>query len=115
MILDFWQFFLLLVIFIPLAIIWIAAVFDLFKRHDISGIAKALWLLLVILLPVAGVVIYLIARPKPPEPSEELKVPYDQSVAQDLDQLSQLRDSGALNEDEYSHAKAGVLRNITLG
>jgi predicted membrane channel-forming protein YqfA (hemolysin III family) len=112
---DFWEFFLLLVVFIPLAIIWVAAVFDLFKRHDLSGVAKALWLLAVVLFPVVGVVAYLVFRPKEQVADQQLKVPYDQSVAQDLGQLQQLHQSGALSDDEYSHAKSSVLYDRTLG
>ena len=112
---DFWQFFLLLVVFIPLAIIWVAAIFDLFKRHDLSGVAKALWLLAIILLPVVGVVTYLIFRPKAPVPEGDLKTPYDQSVAQDLSQLQDLHQSGAIDDQEYAHAKSAVLYNRTTG
>ena len=112
---DFWEFFLLLVVFIPLAIIWIASVFDLFRRHDLSGLAKAGWLVLVIVLPLLGVVIYLIARPKAPAGTHETKVPYDQSVAQDLKDLDDLRQRGSISDDEYAHAKASVLGSRTLG
>jgi predicted membrane channel-forming protein YqfA (hemolysin III family) len=112
---DFWEFFLLLVVFIPLAIIWVAAVFDLFKRHDLSGVAKALWLLAIVLVPVVGVVVYLIFRPKAPVAGEPMKVPYDQSVAQDLSQLKDLHDKGAISDEEYGHAKSSVLYDRTLG
>lgn len=112
---DFWEFFLLLVVFIPLAIIWVAAVFDLFRRHDISGWAKAAWLVLVIVLPLIGVVIYLIARPSAPAETTERKVPYDDSVARDLRELDDLRKTGSISDDEFAVAKADVLRNRTLG
>ena len=111
---DFWEFFLLLVVFIPLAIIWVAAVFDLFKRDDLSGVAKALWLLAVVLVPIAGVVVYLIARPKPPATVTGTAGPSDQSVAQDLGQLKELHETGALTDDEYAHAKSSVLYGRTL-
>jgi predicted membrane channel-forming protein YqfA (hemolysin III family) len=112
---DFWEFFLLLVVFIPLAIIWVAAVFDLFKRHDLSGVAKALWLLAIVLFPVVGVVVYLIARPKPPATVVGTAGPSDQSVAQDLGQLQDLYQSGAITDDEYAHAKSSVLYGRTMG
>lgn len=44
-------------------VIWIGLLFsvfgDLFRRHDISGWAKAGWCLLTIVLPIVGVLIYL--------------------------------------------------------
>jgi hypothetical protein len=36
---------------------------DIFRRHDLSGGAKAGWILLIFLLPLLGILIYLIARP----------------------------------------------------
>lgn len=52
---------------------WVCAIFlfiwvvvDIFARLDIGGGAKAVWLLVVFFLPVIGIVIYLIARPRQP-------------------------------------------------
>src|SRR5271167_4095513 len=44
--------------------IWIAigVIFDIFRSHDLSGWGKAAWLLLIVILPFVGVLIYLIAR-----------------------------------------------------
>jgi hypothetical protein len=54
LIVAFW----VLVIF---AIIW--ALFDNFRRRDHGGLAKALWFLFIIFLPIIGVFVYLIVRP----------------------------------------------------
>ncbi len=47
-------------------VIWFVLLFrvigDLFRSHDIGGLAKTLWLILVLILPFLGVFIYLIAR-----------------------------------------------------
>jgi hypothetical protein len=49
-----------------LFIAWISCLFtifrDIFRSHDMSGVAKAGWTLLVVILPLIGVLIYLIAR-----------------------------------------------------
>ena len=37
---------------------------DVFRRPDISGVAKAGWTLFVIILPLFGVLIYMITRPR---------------------------------------------------
>ncbi len=44
--------------------IWIAitVLVDVFRRHDISGWAKAAWVVFVIVLPFLGVLVYLIAQ-----------------------------------------------------
>jgi hypothetical protein len=36
---------------------------DIFRRKDLSGSAKAGWVLLIFILPLFGILIYLIARP----------------------------------------------------
>jgi hypothetical protein len=47
-------------------ILWIMLLFwiigDIFRSHDLSGAAKAAWLLLVIFLPLVGIFIYLFVR-----------------------------------------------------
>jgi Phospholipase_D-nuclease N-terminal len=46
-------------------LIWmfIACFADIFRRKDLSGGAKAGWILLIFILPLFGILIYLIARP----------------------------------------------------
>ena len=41
-------------------LIWVFI--DIFRSPDLSGLAKALWLLFVLLIPLVGVLVYLIAR-----------------------------------------------------
>ena len=60
---DFWDFFLLFFIFIPLFIAWIYTVVDIFMRPDIGALAKFLWLLFALFVPLLGMLIYFIARP----------------------------------------------------
>ena len=59
---SFWNAFFLLLIYIPLIMVWGFAVLDIFRRDDIHGGSKALWLVVVIFLPFLGTLIYLIAR-----------------------------------------------------
>src|SRR5947207_4220761 len=44
--------------------IWLLIVVfaDIFRSHDLSGWAKALWVIFVVILPYLGVFVYLIAR-----------------------------------------------------
>ena len=51
---DFWENFFLLLIFLPLAMIWVFALIDIFRRDDIGGVSKALWVVVVILVPFFG-------------------------------------------------------------
>ena len=54
-----------LVIFV---IVW--ALFDNFRRKDHGGLAKAVWFLFILFVPLFGVFVYLIARPADPDAFE---------------------------------------------
>ncbi len=55
----------MLVFFFWFMAIWIfITVFaDIFRRNDLSGWAKAGWIFLIFILPLFGILIYVIARP----------------------------------------------------
>jgi hypothetical protein len=59
-----WDVFFLMFIWIPMAMVWAFAIFDVFRQHALSGIAKALWLLAIVIFPLVGTLAYLIFRPK---------------------------------------------------
>jgi len=53
-------------LYFMILIFWIILVFhvfqDIFRSHDLGGAAKALWVLFILVLPLLGCLIYLIAR-----------------------------------------------------
>jgi hypothetical protein len=57
-------------IVIPLLLIWVLTLVDLFRRQDLSTGGKVLWALVVLILPVIGVIIYFVARP--PQPTDRV-------------------------------------------
>ena len=107
--------------------IWIWLLFtifaDLFRRHDIGGGMKALWIVFVIVLPYLGVLVYIIAEHKGMaernvRQAQESKAQFDdyvQSVAAQGDPASQianakkLLDSGAITQAEFDQIKAKAL------
>jgi signal transduction histidine kinase len=108
-------------------VIWIfilfRVIFDLFRDRQLSGWAKAGWLLFVIILPFLGVFIYLIARGssmherdvRAAQASEEQLRSYVQqaagatSSADQLTQLADLRSRGVLSDEEFAAEKAKIL------
>jgi hypothetical protein len=60
---TFWDVFFLLLIWIPLITLWIFALADIFRREDMGGGSKALWVACVVFLPFLGTFIYLLSRP----------------------------------------------------
>jgi len=111
---SFAEFFLLLVVWIPLLLLWIFTLVDLFRRKDLSGLAKGLWLLAIVLLPIFGMLIYFITRPPSPEEQEAARQYYrnaagDVDVTDQLERLAELRDKGVLTDEEFTREKDKLL------
>ena len=120
---SFWNTFFLLLIYIPLIMIWAFAVIDIFRRDDIHGGAKAAWLIVVLLLPFIGTLIYLIARKPGSTPEERAALeaaragdaaaapasPPSTSTADQLHKLADLHDRGKLSDEEFASEKARLL------
>lgn len=68
----FWGLLIVFFIVIPLILLWVFALLDLFRRKGMAAIARVLWLLLIIYLPILGPLIYLVVRP----PGEEVTYRY---------------------------------------
>lgn len=53
-------------LYLAVVVFWIILVFhifqDIFRSHDLSGMAKALWVLFILILPLLGCLIYLVTR-----------------------------------------------------
>ena len=96
---------------------------DLFRRHDIGGGKKALWVIFVIIVPFVGVLIYLIAESKgmadrQAQLQQQARTQTDEyikTVAESADpagqiaQAKQLLDSGAINQQEFDSLKQKAL------
>jgi hypothetical protein len=112
----------MLVFFFWFMAIWIfIQIFaDIFHRRDLSGGAKAGWILLLFVLPFLGALIYLIARPKMTEQDREdiQRIQEVQrrvsgySAAEEIEKLSKLRDSGEISAEEYERLKARALVEV---
>jgi hypothetical protein len=109
-------------------VIWITTVivviFDIFRSHDLSGWGKAGWFILVLLLPIIGVIVYLLARGS--QMAEHRRQDVDAhdramreyvrragggevSKAAELEKLADLRDRGVLTEEEFARQKATLI------
>ena len=96
---------------------------DLFRRHDIGGGKKVVWIIFVIILPFLGVFIYLISQSKEMTERNEKQAraqqaqmdDYVKSVAgsggsaAEIEKAKQLLDSGAISQSEYDAIKAKAL------
>ena len=115
----------ILMIFLWVVWFWIliTILIDIFRSHDLSGWAKALWLVFILFLPLIGVLVYLIARGgkmhehqvQQAQLQEEQVRSYvqeaatSQSSADQLAKLADLRDRGVITAEEFDREKAKIL------
>ena len=110
---GFWEVFFILLVFIPLVMLWVFALVDLFQRNDLSGWAKALWAIAIVLFPLLGLLVYFIVRP--PSAEEEAAIADDTrrqaggDVADQIEKLAALHDQGVLTDEEFQQQKRKLL------
>jgi hypothetical protein len=112
-----------------LFIIWIwlliMVFMDVFRSRDMGGLAKALWVIFIIILPFLGVFVYLIARggkmhERAAEQAAQQQKAFDQYVKQaagtpgetsadQLHKLADLKSQGVLTDAEFESQKAKIL------
>ncbi|WP_406382849.1 SHOCT domain-containing protein [Streptomyces sp. NBC_01618] len=117
-------------------IMWLFLLFkviaDIFRSDDLSGWGKAGWLVLALLLPYIGVLVYVIVRGKSmgkreikeaqerdaafkayvreaAADSSGANAPREGKHVDDLAKLAELKDRGAITEEEYQRAKTKLL------
>jgi hypothetical protein len=116
---SFWFF-----IWIAALMVWFRCLMDLFSDHELSGWAKAGWVILLIFVPWLGALIYLIARGRSMA-DRQMKVVAQQQAAQQeyikqaagstaspaaqIADARALLDSGAINQTEFDSLKAKAL------
>jgi hypothetical protein len=97
--------------------IWIRCVGDLFGRDDLGGGMKAVWAIVLIILPWLGALIYLIARPKVTasdiaagvRAEAAMKAAAGVSTADELAKLAELKEKGVIDATQYEALKAKLL------
>ncbi|MEI6446349.1 MAG: SHOCT domain-containing protein [Actinomycetes bacterium] len=116
----------IVVLQIFLFVIWfwilITIISDLFRDHEASGWTKAFWIIFLILLPFLGALIYLIVRGKGMRDraiAEQAEVQKQMnqyiretaaagSPADELQKLVELKEKGAISEEEFQSMKAKI-------
>jgi Phospholipase_D-nuclease N-terminal/Short C-terminal domain len=115
----------MLIFFAWVIFIWIAitVLIDVFRRHDIGGWAKAGWVVLVVLLPWIGVLIYLIVNhegmaERRYREAATAQAQFDDYVrttaassgpAAEIERAKKLLDDGTITQQEFAAIKAKAL------
>ena len=115
----------MLIFFAWILFFWMlfAVIGDVFRRHDLSGLGKAGWIIFMVCLPFLGIFVYLIANSKgmaernmnQVQQAQASTDAYIKSVASTADPAEQiakgheLLEKGALTPAEFEQLKASAL------
>jgi Phospholipase_D-nuclease N-terminal len=91
---------------------------DLFRRHDISGWGKAIWIIALILIPYIGVLAYVISQGRgmaernmqqAQQAREELRHVVGFSAADEIEKLDRLKKAGSISDAEFTRLRTQLL------
>ncbi len=109
-------------LFVSILMLLFSVIIDLFRDDSLSGGAKAVWIIVLVLLPLIGLLVYVIARgdgmaKRSIREQAEAKESFDSYVrevagggaASELEKASAMHEAGRLTDDEYAALKARIL------
>lgn len=92
---------------------------DLFRRQDVSGIGKVVWVILLIVLPYIGIFAYILTqghgmavrnRELAQRAQDQLRQAVGLSVADEIEKLDRLKSTKSISEDEYARLRARLVQ-----
>jgi hypothetical protein len=92
---------------------------DLFRRHDISGWAKAIWVIALIVFPYLGIFAYMITQSRgmaerssqqAQQVRDELRRVVGFGVADEIEKLNRLKKSGSITDQEFARLRAKLVQ-----
>lgn len=115
---SFWDVIVWMVVFFAwMLFFWmfIAVFADVFRRRDISGWVKALWIVAFIFLPFIGILVYMVTRPADATREQDLEIMAHQqrltgvTSTDEIANAQKLLQSGAITQAEFDQIKARAL------
>ena len=108
-------------VFVFVVLIWLLYIVlsDLFRRHDISGWGKALWVIGLVLFPYIGVLAYMVIESKgmaeradqqAQQTQDEVRRVVGFSVADEIKKLDELKKSGSITDQEYARLRGRLVQ-----
>ncbi len=92
---------------------------DLFRRSDVSGLTKVIWVIVLVVLPYVGIFAYLLTQgrgmaerndARARHAREELRQVVGFSIAEELEKLERLNKAGTISDQEYAHLRTKVMQ-----
>jgi uncharacterized membrane protein len=110
-----------LTIFVFIVWFWLVinVAMDLFRRQDISGWGKAIWVIALIIFPYISVLVYLIVQGRgmgqrnvqaAQQARDELRRVVGFSAADEIEKLDRLKTAGSISADEYARLRARLVQ-----
>jgi hypothetical protein len=110
-----------LAIFLFVVWLWllITVAADLFRRHDISGFGKAVWVIALVVFPYLAILIYLITQgrgmaqrdvQRAQETRDAIRSAIGFSVADEITKLDALKQSGSITDQEFTRLRARLVQ-----
>ncbi|MCW5736119.1 MAG: PLDc N-terminal domain-containing protein [Enhydrobacter sp.] len=99
--------------------LFITTASDLFRRSDVSGLGKVVWVILLIVLPYIGIFAYILTqgggmaernRTQARQARDELRQVVGYSVADELAKLERLKSEKAISDQEYARLRARIVQ-----
>lgn len=99
--------------------LFITTASDLFRRQDVSGLGKVLWVILLIVLPYVGIFAYILTqgggmaernRSQARQARDELRQMVGFSAADELMKLEKLKADSAISDQEYARLRARIMQ-----
>jgi Phospholipase_D-nuclease N-terminal len=96
----------------------IIVISDLFRRHDVSGWVKAIWVIALIVFPYLGIFAYMITQSRgmaersgqqAQQAREELRRAVGFSAADEIEKLDRLKKSGSITDQEFTRLRAKLV------
>ena len=108
-------------IFVFIVWFWllITVIGDLFRRHDISGWIKAIWVIALIVFPYLGIFAYMITQSRgmaerstqhAQQARDHLRQVVGFSVADEIQKLDNLKKSGSITDQEFTRLRAKLVQ-----
>ncbi len=95
--------------------LFVSVASDLFRRHDISGWAKVLWVIALLLFSYIGIFAYILTQgggmaernqARAQQAGDDLRKIVGFSAADEIEKLDRLKSAGSISEPEYARLRA---------
>ena len=102
--------------------LFVSVASDLFRRHDLSGWAKVIWVIALILFSYLGIFAYVLTQGRGmaernqqrerSRRSDDLRQAVGFSAADEIEKLNRLKSAGTISEQEYARLRARARRRL---